>query len=82
MYRNDGMSGFELAAELGAAQTVDVLTADLIGNGVLDLIFINAGGTHQVYTGTGTGPFTANTIVGVVSDSRSVATDARRLHRF
>jgi hypothetical protein len=57
VYLNDGMGGFQLAAELGAAETVDVLTADLTGNGVLDLIFINAGGTHQVYAGTGNGQF-------------------------
>jgi hypothetical protein len=73
VYLNDGMGGFQLAAELGAAETVDVLTADLTGNGVLDLIFINAGGTHQVYAGTGNGQFSLRPRQFVSLDAASAA---------
>ncbi len=42
---------------LGVAQTIDVLATDADADGDADIVGINASGSHQVYTNSGTGQF-------------------------
>jgi|GEM_PF-3386830 len=57
VYFNDGAGTLTLAAELGASPTVDVLLADLDGDGDRDIVAINATGAHQVFVNDGSGGF-------------------------
>jgi hypothetical protein len=52
---NDGFARFSSYAALGAAPSVDVASGDVNEDGRRDLLFVNATGTHQVYTGRGDG---------------------------
>jgi hypothetical protein len=57
---NPGVAGsplFVLTRRLGAAPTTRVLAADVDGDGALDIITLNATGTHQLYRGDGAGGF-------------------------
>src|SRR5690606_14916372 len=45
-----GSPSFFLATELGRAPTVDVLAGDFDGDGLMDVVAINAAGGHRLYT--------------------------------
>jgi hypothetical protein len=55
---NPGASGgplFLLLRRLGASTALQVLTADVDSDGALDVVSLNATGTHQIYRGDGAG---------------------------
>jgi hypothetical protein len=55
---NPGAPGsplFVLLRRLGASSATQVLTADVDADGALDVVSLNATGTHQVYRGDGAG---------------------------
>jgi hypothetical protein len=53
---NDGSGNFGVpVALLGTSPTSDVLAGDVNGDGLTDLVFVNASGVHQIWTATGTG---------------------------
>lgn len=55
---NPGASGsplFVLRSRLGASAPIQVLAADVDVDGALDVVSLNATGTHQVYRGNGAG---------------------------
>jgi hypothetical protein len=58
VYLNDGVGSFIAAAALGATATTAVLTGDVDGDGVSDIVAINAGGAHALFLGDGNGNFT------------------------
>ena len=61
VYQNNpgaaGSPSFVLLRRLGASSDTQVLTADVDADGALDVISLNATGTHQVYRGDGAGGF-------------------------
>jgi hypothetical protein len=65
VYQNNlGASGplFVLIGRLGASPTMDVLAADVDGDGPTDVIVITSTGTHQVYRGNGAGGFSLHPV--------------------
>jgi hypothetical protein len=52
---NDGAGNFTPFAALGNSPTADVLAGDVNRDGLLDLVFVNFSGVHQIWTATGTG---------------------------
>jgi hypothetical protein len=72
---NQGEATFERIAELGISPTLDVLVGDVSEDGQLDIVFINASGLHQRWTGSG-GEFTLHSeqiidigaVAGVLAD--------------
>jgi hypothetical protein len=72
---NRGEMTFERVAELGISPTFDVLVGDVSEDGQLDIVFINASGLHQRWTGNG-GEFTLHAeqiidigaVTGVLAD--------------
>ncbi|MCG8370820.1 MAG: FG-GAP-like repeat-containing protein, partial [Proteobacteria bacterium] len=54
---NDGSGGFPAATNvlLGTSATTDIHAGDVNRDGLPDLVFVNASGVHQVWTGTGSG---------------------------
>jgi hypothetical protein len=55
VYLNDGVGGFTLFTALGAAATTGIFAGDVDGDGIVDLIFVNTNGVHQIWSGTGSG---------------------------
>ncbi len=49
---------FALPLELGNTATIDVLVTDSDADGDMDVVGINASGSHQVYANNGAGQFT------------------------
>jgi hypothetical protein len=58
IYLNDGAGGFIAGGTLGATATTAVLTGDIDGDSVSDIVAINAGGAHALFLGDGNGNFT------------------------
>jgi hypothetical protein len=52
---NAGAAQFSQLAMLGSTPTTDVLAGDFDADGITDLFFVNATGTHQVWRGLGGG---------------------------
>lgn len=73
VYLNDGRGGFVAVAPLGASPTLDVLTADVDGDGLLDVVAINATGAHQVFIGDGSGGFSLQPELFVSRDAARAA---------
>jgi len=63
VYLGDGTGDFTLAANIGHVDTLDIATGDVNGDGLSDLVVINATGGHQVYLGDGTGGFTLHPLL-------------------
>ncbi len=63
VYLGDGTGSFTLAASVGQVDTLDLATGDVNGDGLTDLVVINATGGHQVYLGDGTGGFTLHPLL-------------------
>jgi hypothetical protein len=57
VYLNNNAGGFVAVTALGAAPTNAVLAGDVDGDGIADVVAINATGAHQVYIGDGNGNF-------------------------
>jgi hypothetical protein len=73
VYLNDGKGGFTPGAQLGASPTIDVLVADLDGDGRLDIVAINATGAHEVFVGDGQGGFAPHGTLFVSADAAGAA---------
>jgi hypothetical protein len=72
---NDGTGNFQLSAALGAAATTTILAGDVGGDDIVDLVFINSTGTHQIWVGGANGfnlyreqIVQAGAVSGVLSD--------------
>ncbi|HET8696114.1 MAG TPA: FG-GAP-like repeat-containing protein, partial [Gammaproteobacteria bacterium] len=57
VYLNNGSGGFVAVGGLGASPTTAVLTGDLNGDGMSDVVTINATGAEQIFLGDGNGNF-------------------------
>jgi hypothetical protein len=57
VYLNNNAGGFVAVSALGATPTNAVLAGDVDGDGIADIVAINATGAHQVYIGDGNGNF-------------------------
>lgn len=51
MLMGDGSGTFQFGTALGASTASDLLTGDLSGDGVIDVVVVNATGVHQIYLG-------------------------------
>ena len=73
--RNDGSGNLSVSLVLGAAPTNDILAGDVNRDALIDLVFVNASGVHQIWTRTGNSfelhreqIFADNATSGVVAD--------------